>query len=196
MKNKILALCCVLILSFSMMGQAFAAEYNFTDQDILADLQFCDSVGYVDPFSVFGVETTRQMYADYLVSMGVSPYVQEETPVVQAPASDPDAAGETVVQETVEEESEDPTGTPVILMTYADVGDDVVGGLKSALGSIFGEYTPNTYTQVVINADGTTESYEIVPDGLAGVDWEWIGGLFLFGIMLYCLLRLLGGVLK
>lgn len=192
MKKRIMVMVCVLILCFSCVGQAFAAEYVFSDWDILADLQFCDSVGYSDPFSVYGVDTTRQMYADYLALQGVDPYVRD------------------VVTETVVPDEEPPVADPVVpdigtdlpatvvtynMMTYTGQSGEV-SGLKAALYSIFGEYTPNTYTQVIVNADGTTESFEVVPDGLAGVDWEWVGGVFLFSVMLYCLLRLLGGVLK
>lgn len=37
---------------------------------------------------------------------------------------------------------------------------------------------------------------ETVPDGAAGVDYEWLAGVFLFGILLCSLMRLLGCVLK
>ena len=37
---------------------------------------------------------------------------------------------------------------------------------------------------------------ETVAPGAAGVDYEWLAGVFLFGILLFCLMKLLGGVLK
>ena len=37
---------------------------------------------------------------------------------------------------------------------------------------------------------------ETVASGAAGVDYEWLAGVFLFGILLFCLMKLLGGVLK
>ena len=73
------------------------------------------------------------------------------------------------------------------------------GGLKSLVTSIFGEYTPVASTTVITQTvDNDTYQYliETVPDGSAGVDYEWLAGVFLFGILLYCLMRLLGGVLK
>ena len=73
------------------------------------------------------------------------------------------------------------------------------GGLKSLVTSIFGEYTPVASTTVITQTvDNDTYQYliETVPDGAAGVDYEWLAGVFLFGILLYCLMRLLGGVLK
>lgn len=51
--------------------------------------------------------------------------------------------------------------------------------------SLFGTYTPQldpVSGQAVL--------------GVAGCDWEWIAGVFLFGIVLYGFLRLLGVLLK
>ena len=65
--------------------------------------------------------------------------------------------------------------------------------------SIFGEYTPVTTTSVVSQTVGNdTHQYlvETVAPGAAGVDYEWIAGVLLFAIMLFCLMKLVGGVLK
>lgn len=73
------------------------------------------------------------------------------------------------------------------------------GGLKSLVTSIFGEYTPVASTTVITQTvDNDTYQYliETVPDGATGVDYEWLASVFLFGILLYCLMRLLGCVLK
>ena len=75
----------------------------------------------------------------------------------------------------------------------------VLDGLKALVTSIFGEYTPVTTTAVVTETVGNeTNQYliETVAPGSAGVDYEWLAGVFLFGILLYCLMKLLGGVLK
>lgn len=77
-------------------------------------------------------------------------------------------------------------------------GDDAVFGLKSVVRSIFGEYTPNmTTTAVTETVDGEviTSLIDTVAHGTAGVDWEYISGVFIFGIMLYCLFKLLGGII-
>lgn len=71
--------------------------------------------------------------------------------------------------------------------------------MKDLIISIFGEYQPVT-TQVLspYTVDGVTE-YEIldvVASGAAGVDWAWIAGVVLFGIVLYSLFRLLGVFFK
>lgn len=77
--------------------------------------------------------------------------------------------------------------------------DGVVSGLKALIISIFGEYTPVMTTLTVTETiDGVTTTTLIdgVAEGAAGVDYEWLAGVFLFGILLYCLMKLLGGVLK
>lgn len=74
----------------------------------------------------------------------------------------------------------------------------VLSGLKVLVTSIFGEYTPvMTNTVVSQTIDGDTYQYliETVAPGCAGVDYEWIAGVVLFAILLYCLMKLLGGVL-
>ena len=76
---------------------------------------------------------------------------------------------------------------------------EVLDGLKALISSIFGEYTPITTTSVITETVGndTRQSLvETVAPGAAGVDYEWLAGVFLFGILLFCLMKLLGGVLK
>lgn len=80
-----------------------------------------------------------------------------------------------------------------------DISSEVLTGLKSMVTSIFGEYTPVTTTSVISETVGDdVHQYlvETVAPGAAGVDYEWVAGVLLFAIMLYCLMKLLGGVLK
>lgn len=75
----------------------------------------------------------------------------------------------------------------------------VLSGLKALISSIFGEYTPITTTAVITETVGENVNQylvETVASGAAGVDYEWLAGVFLFGILLFCLMKLLGGVLK
>lgn len=77
--------------------------------------------------------------------------------------------------------------------------DFVNTGLKALVISIFGEYTPIYTTGSVTETVGdvtTTTLYDVVADGAAGIDFEWCAGVLLFGILLYCLMKLLGGILK
>lgn len=64
--------------------------------------------------------------------------------------------------------------------------------MKELVFSLFGEYVPVTYS--VVASDGSV--YEVVASGLAGCDWEWIAGVFLFAIVLFSFLRLVGVLLK
>ena len=75
----------------------------------------------------------------------------------------------------------------------------VLSGLKALISSIFGEYTPTTTTAVITETVGENVNQylvETVVPGAAGVDYAWLAGVFLFGILLFCLMKLLGGVLK
>lgn len=68
--------------------------------------------------------------------------------------------------------------------------------IRSVLVSIFGEYQPKTQT-VSTYYDGQLmeSSTEYVP-GIAGMDMEWIAGVAVFTVLLYCLMKLLGGMVK
>ena len=59
--------------------------------------------------------------------------------------------------------------------------------IKTLLISIFGSYEPVSY----LNGD-----VSVIPSGASGVDWAWVSGVCLFGLTLYCLFRLLGGIVK
>ncbi len=68
--------------------------------------------------------------------------------------------------------------------------------LAETVVSLFGPYTPRTQT-VTTYYDGQPIATEeqLVP-GLAGLDFEWIAGVGLFALVVFCLFRLLGGVLR
>lgn len=74
--------------------------------------------------------------------------------------------------------------------------DSDVPTLADTIRSLFGSYTPRTQT-VTTYYDGQPISTEqqIIP-GLAGLDYEWIAGVVLFGLIVFCLFRLLGGVVR
>lgn len=72
--------------------------------------------------------------------------------------------------------------------------------MRSMLIELFGEYTPVMFEQVhyIQTADGgyIKVMSDVVASGLAGVDWPWVAGVFLFAIVLYSLFRLLGVFFK
>lgn len=64
--------------------------------------------------------------------------------------------------------------------------------MLALITSIFGTYSPVTYE--VYNA--VTESYDnVVAQGFAGVDWPYLLGVSGFFLVLYCILRIIGGVI-
>ena len=71
--------------------------------------------------------------------------------------------------------------------------------LSISFSSIFGVYEPLLTTHVTTTSS-TSEIIQVlttgVAEGAAGVDYEYLAGVFLFSILLYCVLRLFGGVLK
>lgn len=73
--------------------------------------------------------------------------------------------------------------------------------MKELIISIFGSYEPVTTTAAYVvpgiaGTEGSTlEEVQVVASGLAGVDWPWVAGVLLFGIVLYSFLRLVGVLL-
>ena len=68
--------------------------------------------------------------------------------------------------------------------------------IVTTLKSLFGDYTPKTYNVTTYLSDGTVvQSTEIV-SGIAGLDYEWLSSVALFSLVLYGLLRMIGGLLK
>ena len=98
-------------------------------------------------------------------------------------------AGDIIIEEHSYTRTVDILGLPVSFSL-----DDLT--MRSALAAIFGEYTPKTQT-VSTYYDGQLldTSTEYVP-GVAGMDMEWIAGVIVFAVLLYCFMKLLGGVFK
>ena len=123
------------------------------------------------------------------------PPVDLDTPAgpggLDAPTYDVTEApnGDIIIEEHSYTRTVDILGLPVSFNL-----DDLT--MRSALTAIFGEYTPKTQT-VSTYYDGQLldTSTEYVP-GLAGMDMEWIAGVIVFTVLLYCFMKLLGGVFK
>lgn len=60
--------------------------------------------------------------------------------------------------------------------------------MKDLIISIFGTYEPITY----LNDLGET----VYLQGVAGVDWAYVLGVLGFFVTLYCILRIIGGVIS
>ncbi len=68
--------------------------------------------------------------------------------------------------------------------------------LLAALRSIFGIYQPIQYVDYSTASDGSIMSVNVVPAGLAGVNMEYVASVLLFAVVLVCVFKLLGVVLK
>ena len=61
---------------------------------------------------------------------------------------------------------------------------------------ILGEYVPQMQTVTEYLSDGTEVTYTEVVPGVAGLDWNWIGGAALFTLALFSFFKIVGVVLK
>ena len=105
---------------------------------------------------------------------------------------------ETVVDGDIEEEVSEP-----VSVTYSDtVLDDeeeveeLSQTLTDTVEALFGPYTPRTQTVTEYHSDGSIVEYQEIVPGLAGLDWPWIAASSFFGLFMFCVLKLLGGLLK
>lgn len=118
------------------------------------------------------------------------------------PAAEPAAVSENeiVVVETTVSESPNPVYRVVDLRPIPMSNFSLrSAGLKDIIISIFGSYEPVTQETVITESiDGNTVESTIrtVVPGLAGVDLEWVGSVLLFGVLLLCLGKMLGGILQ
>lgn len=71
-----------------------------------------------------------------------------------------------------------------------------VSGLPAVVRSVFGSYHQRTQTVTVVDADGASTSSVEPVNGLAGLDWYWLSGVFLFTVVLWSFFRFLGVVFK
>ena len=104
--------------------------------------------------------------------------------------------------EVVIEEEEDPEVLPSYSVTELDengrdpVGDPEKQSMKDVVALVLGDYTPRTQTVTQYLSDGSVESHTEIVSGVAGLDWEWISGAGLFGLVLFSFLKLVGVLLK
>lgn len=147
-----------------------------------------------------------------------------DTPVVEVPPSVPDEVTDPEVipddettsdSEEILDDGSDPnvdpglsdsdgvteipvieSGPATVIKNMAFFSSDYTPALMEAIYAVFGEYTPRTYTVTTYLDDGSAvESVEIVP-GLAGLDYNWLAGVALFTLVLYCIFRMIGGLFR
>lgn len=167
---------------------------------------------------LFDFEGFQSVYDDMVEAS--SPVVAPDPtePVVE----EPDVVETDVIDDVVVNEITDPVSDPVLevpennsvleleedlpmvytlndLRSSDSAGDGIVDGLKAVVRSVFGTYQPNMTTAAItetVDGETITTLVDVVASGSAGVDYEYLSGVFLFGIMLFCLFKLLGGILS
>ena len=75
--------------------------------------------------------------------------------------------------------------------------DGAADTMDQVVVKVLGDYQRRTMTVQEMDTEGNVlaTSTQYVP-GLAGLDWEWIAGAALFGLMILCVMRTIGGLLK
>lgn len=68
--------------------------------------------------------------------------------------------------------------------------------LPDFLQSFFGPYTPKTYTVTEHLSDGTVITSQQYVPGVAGMDFEWLAAAALFILVIFCVFKLIGGLVK
>ena len=112
-------------------------------------------------------------------------------------ASTADTAADDVPDTSAEEDTAEPGYTPYTLYALDAPAESAdTPALQEALEALFGTYTPRTQTVTEYLSDGSSVTYTQVVPGIAGLDWSWIASVGLFALVLYALLRMVGGLLK
>lgn len=129
----------------------------------------------------------------------------EDGVVVNVTIAQPEMPVESAGEDVAEDEKALLENPPVV-QTFSVSSPDVMAALESLDGSaamadvvtaILGEYQRQTYTVQQMDSGGNViaTSTEYV-SGLAGLDYPWIAGAVLFGLLLAGFLRLIGGLLR
>lgn len=72
--------------------------------------------------------------------------------------------------------------------------------MKAIIQSLFGYYQPvydyvSEYIWNPVTEQFDTFTNTVTVNGLGGLDWEWIAGVFLFGLSLWCIFKIIGGLI-
>lgn len=127
---------------------------------------------------------------------GVTVNVTIQQPEAAAASVEEDPVdGEEVAAEVLSVDAAYTVTSPTVLEdTQSDAADSV---MVDVITSVLGEYRRQTYTVEQYDSSGEliATSTEYVP-GLAGLDYAWITGAILFGLVLGAGFKLLGGLIR
>lgn len=164
--------------------EAFEADYNAIMETLSPPAESpIEKEDTPDPYPVEWPEEDIGNETDFgMVDIENTPQMDEIDPVLELGEDTP------MVYTLNDMRSTSDTGNTVIL-----------DGLKAVIRSVFGAYEPVTTTAVyteTVDGETVTTLVDVVAEGSAGVDYEYIAGVFLFGIMLFCMFKLLGGIVS
>lgn len=203
---------CLIMTALLLNVPAFASEIWVLDPDEGAVVVNDD--GTMEPwdhgFTLLSTEDPDAVEPEEEPAADPVPEAPEaEDPViadspVEDPAEDPD---ENPVEDPDEEQeviylddfAEEYPSYAVMSLNEEDpvvVSDSEERSMKDVVVMVLGEYSPRTQTVTQYLSDGSSDSYtEIVP-GVAGMDWEWISGAVMFGIVLFSFFKFVGVLLR
>lgn len=78
--------------------------------------------------------------------------------------------------------------------SFDEAGESVQ--LPDFLQGFFGSYTPRTYTVTEYLSDGSAVTSQQYVPGVAGMDFEWLAAAVLFILVIFCVFKLIGGLIK
>ena len=133
------------------------------------------------PVTVETSEGEKDITVNVTVVNEAAPAAGDAEPAASAPAED--------------ESAEAPSNGGAVLKTLEAPAPTDRSPLMEAVSGLLGEYQPRTCTVSTCLPDGSVvETVELVP-GLAGLDYTWLAGFGLFALSLFCVFRMIGGVL-
>lgn len=205
--RRIIPLFLVSLLAFSLAVPVLAEEYDDGDDggsvsdrpSVEVSPSPSDSSVDTDiPDVTVSADSTKSEDGGVTVNVSIQ---QGETPSDASAAESPEIPVEDLPVSILEAPEDDSAYRTFTVVSPDD--DEVVSSpdgsavMADVVVSVLGEYRRKTQTVTEMDSDGNilATSTEIVP-GLAGLDYEWIAGAAFFGLVLYSLLRLIGGVLK
>ena len=126
---------------------------------------------------------------------GVTVNVTIQQPAVPQSGDETLVEGEEITTEIIPEPASFMLTSPVVL---ADTeSGDVPSVMADVVVSVLGEYQRLSYVTEEYDADGNLLSVSTqYVNGLAGLDYSWITGAILFGVLIAGCLKLLGGLIR
>lgn len=165
-------------------------------------------LGLLCCFPVMAVEDGTEPDTDGTAETDVDPVTveaitkEDEGVTVNVTITQPETTAAEAVVEGEETAAEDPVSVRTFSVTELDVletaqSGDVSSVMADVVVQVLGEYHPKTQTVQEIDTEGNViaTSTEYVP-GLAGLDYPWIAGAFLFALFLSGIFKLLGGLMR